>query len=153
MTAELDRELEKIQESAIEEARKIYSKKVIDRWFNPRNMGEIENPEGLDETTGSCGDTMQISLRIKDGKITDARFITDGCGTSLAAGSMATELAIGKDVGEAFKISQDSILQGLDGLPEDSVHCALLASNTLKGALGDYLEFKREPWKKTYQRR
>jgi nitrogen fixation NifU-like protein len=116
-------------------------------------MGGMENPEGYGKILGPCGDTMQIFLKVKDNKIVDARFITDGCATSMAAGSMATELAIGRKVQDLFKISPEVILKSLDGLPEDSIHCALLASSTLKEAVRNYLSSKREPWKKLYQQK
>jgi len=152
MFDEMNDAMEEIQESIIEDARKIYSERVIDLWLNPRNMGGMENPRGYGKILGPCGDTMQIFIRIEDDKIIDAKFITDGCGTSIAAGGMATELSIGKNVKEAFKISQEVVLKSLGGLPEESVHCALLASNTLREALRDYLSTKRDPWKKAYQK-
>jgi len=142
---------EKLQAEIIENARKLYSEKVVDRWLHPRNLGAIENPQGFGKITGPCGDTMEISLRIMNDKIIEAKFLTDGCATSLAAGSMATELASGKNIQEGFKISQELILDKLDGLPEESEHCALLASNALKSALRDHFASKREPWKKAYK--
>ncbi|MDY6845432.1 MAG: iron-sulfur cluster assembly scaffold protein [Thermodesulfobacteriota bacterium] len=152
MVTELDKTLDELQDAIIRDARKIYSEKVIERWLHPRNIGEIANCDGFGKITGSCGDTMWISLKVKDDEIIDIKFMTDGCGTSLAAGSMVTELAMGKKVREAFKISQEVILENLDGLPEESIHCALLASNVLREALRDYVSTKNEPWKKTYKR-
>ena len=96
---------------------------------------------------------MEIWLKIRDSRIRDATFWTDGCGTTIAAGSMATELVKGKSVAEAFRITQQEILDGLDGLPEESVHCALLAANTLKEAVRDHIAFKNEPWKRAYRNR
>jgi nitrogen fixation NifU-like protein len=87
---------------------------------------------------------MQISFKVKDGKLSKIKFMTDGCASSIAAGSMATELAQAQDIEDAMKISQQMILDALDGLPEESVHCALLASNTLKEAIKDYLNSKKE---------
>jgi len=95
---------------------------------------------------------MQISLRIVKDRIIEAKFLTEGCGPTLAAGSMATELAMGKSAQEAFRVNQEAILNNLDGLPEESEHCALLAADTLKEALKDYLVQKREPWKKGYKK-
>jgi len=95
---------------------------------------------------------VQIFLRIDNNKIIDARFITDGCATTIAAGGMACELAIGKSFKEAFKITKEVILKQLGGLPEESIHCALLASNTLRAALTDYLESKNEPWRRLYKK-
>lgn len=153
MDMNIDQEfLEELQAQIIEDAQKIYSEKVIERWLKPRNRGKIEEPQGFGKVTGPCGDTMEIFLRIRNDRLTEAKFLTDGCVTTLASGSMATELAIGKTVYEAFKISQQMILDHLGGLPEESEHCALLASNTLKEALRDYLAHKREPWKKGYKK-
>jgi nitrogen fixation NifU-like protein len=91
-------------------------------------------------------------LKVKGDAISDASFLTDGCGTTIASGSMITELARGKSVAEARKISQGDVLNALGGLPEESRHCALLAANTLKEAIKDYLAIKKEPWKKAYRK-
>jgi nitrogen fixation NifU-like protein len=128
----------------MEDARKIYSKKVIERWLNPRNLGKIRSPDGSAKIKGPCGDMMQISFMVKDHRISKIRFRTDGCASSIASGSMATELAQGKKLEEASEISQQMILDALDGLPEESVHCALLASNTLKEAMKNYSDSKRK---------
>ena len=143
---------EQLQAEIIEDARKIYSEKVVERWLNPQNFGTIANPQGYAKVGANCGDTIEIFLRIKEYKIIDAKFSTEGCGPTLAAGSMATELAIGKTVQEAFKISQQAILDNLGGFPKESEHCALLASDTLKEALRDYLANKRAPWKIGYKK-
>jgi nitrogen fixation NifU-like protein len=152
MSEDFDKVIEEIQTSIIEEARKVYSEKVIERWLHPTHMGQIEDPQGSGTVTGPCGDTMHIFLRIENGTIVDARFLTDGCATTVAAGCMACELAIGRTYKEALKISQDVILEELGGLPEESVHCALLASNTLRKALTDYLASKNEPWRRLYKK-
>lgn len=149
----LDKEsLERLQAEIIEQAKKVYSESVVDRWLNPRNAGKVEAPQGYGRLTGICGDVMEISLRIARDRVIDAKFLTAGCGPTLAAGSMVTELAMGKRVHEAFRINQEAILNNLDGLPEESEHCALLAADTLKEALRDYLAHKREPWKKGYRK-
>jgi nitrogen fixation NifU-like protein len=132
-----------LQAAIMEDARKVYSEKVIERWLNPRNLGKIRNPDGFAKIKGPCGDTMQMSFRVRDGKLSKIKFITDGCASSLAAGSMATELAQGRKIEEAAKISQEMILDALDGLPKESVHCGLLASNTLKEAIKNYLDSKQ----------
>lgn len=152
MSEDLDKAIEEIQASIIEEARKVYSEKVIERWLHPTYMGEVEDPQGSGKVKGPCGDTMHIFLRIENGKISDARFLTDGCATTIAAGCMACELAIGKTYKEALKISREVILEELGGLPEESTHCALLASNTLREALTDYLASKNEPWRRLYKK-
>jgi nitrogen fixation NifU-like protein len=96
---------------------------------------------------------MEISIRVRNDRILSATFMTDGCGTTIAAGSILTEIAKGKTVSEAFKITQRDVLNALGGLPEESQHCALLAADTLKAAIKDYLAFKNEPWKRTYRAR
>ncbi len=144
--------LEQLQAEIIEDARKVYSEKVIERWLNPKNFGKIEDSDGFGRVTGLCGDVMEISLRVNNDRIVEAKFLTQGCGPTLAAGSMATELAVGKTVQEVFKITHEIILDNLGGLPEESEHCALLASDTLKEALKDYFASKREPWKRAYKK-
>ena len=143
---------EELKKLVMEDMRKTYSEKVIDHFLNPRNLGELEDADGFGKVTGPRGDTMQICLRVKDDKITDATFMTDGCGTTIACGSMTTELAKGKTIAEALKITQDDILKSLDGLPEDDIHSSLLAADTLKEALRDYLSLQKEPWKRAYRR-
>lgn len=129
----------------------VYSEAVVEHSLNPRNMGEIEGADGFAMVTGLCGDTMQLWLKLKGDTIQKASFLTDGCGTSIASGSMVTELAKGKKFSQAQKISQGDVLNALGGLPEESEHCALLAADTLKAAIRDYLAMKKEPWKKAYR--
>jgi nitrogen fixation NifU-like protein len=152
MAQEFDDAFKEIEQSVMEEMKKVYSEKTIDHFLNPRNLGEIPAPDGFGRVTGSCGDTMEIYLKVRDGKVMNAAFWTDGCGTSIASGSMVTEMAKGRAVGEAQRISQQDVLDALGGLPEESVHCALLAADTLKEAIKGYLAFKNEPWKKAYLR-
>ena len=143
MSSDFEKTANELQASVMEDARKIYSEKVIERWLNPRNLGKIRNADGFAKIKGTCGDTMQISFKIKDGRLSKIKFMTDGCASSIAAGSMATELAQGKKIEEAAEISQQMILEALKGLPEESVHCALLASNTLKEAVKNYSDSKK----------
>ena len=145
-------ELDDLQALVMADARKIYSETVIDHAMNPRNVGAMQDADGSASVTGLCGDTMEVWLRVKSNTITDINFMTDGCGTSIASGSMVTELAKGKSINEATKISQQDVLNALGGLPEESQHCPLLAANTLKAAIRDYLAIQREPWKKAYRR-
>jgi nitrogen fixation NifU-like protein len=144
MSNDFEKTANELQESIMEDAKKIYSEKVIERWLNPRNRGKVRNADGFAKIKGPCGDTMQISFKTNGDRIHNIRFMTDGCASSIASGSMTTELAIGKDIEEALKISQQAILEALDGLPEESVHCALLASNTLKEAIKNYLNSKKK---------
>jgi len=119
--------------------RKVYSETTIDHAMNPRNVGEMADADGFAKLTGSCGDTIEIWLKVKNGTVADATFMTDGCGTSIASGSIVTEMAKGKSVDELRNISQRDVLSALDGLPEESEHCALLAVDTLKEAVRSYL--------------
>ena len=143
---------EKFQELMAAEMRKIYSETAIDHAMNPRNIGGMDSANGFATVTGPCGDTMKIWLRVKNDIILEAAFTTDGCGTSIASGSMVTELAKGKNAIQAQRISQQDVLSALGGLPEESEHCALLAANTLKEAAKDYLAFRNEPWKRAYKK-
>jgi len=151
MAQEFDDSFKELEQSIMGEMKKVYSEKTIDHFLNPRNLGEISTPDGFGRVTGPCGDTMEIYLKVRDGRVTNASFWTDGCGTSIASGSMVTELAKGKSITDALKITQDDVLNALGGLPEESVHCALLAANTLREAIKDHLAFKNEPWKRAYR--
>ena len=144
-------DLDKLQELMLTEMRKVYSETVVDHAMNPRNVGNMDDANGFAQITGPCGDTMEIWIRVRDDTIVEVTFMTDGCGTTIAAGSMVTELAKGKTVIHAEKISQQDVLNALGRLPKESQHCALLAANTLKEAVKDYLAFKNEPWKRAYK--
>jgi len=152
MGEQFDESFKELEQTVMEDMRQIYSEKTIDHFLNPRNLGEIPGHDGLGRITGPCGDTMQIHLKVKDGKVTNASFWTDGCGSSIASGSMVTELAKGKSVPEARKITQQDVLDALGGLPEENSHCALLAANTLREAVKDYLASRNESWKRAYRR-
>jgi nitrogen fixation NifU-like protein len=143
---------EKFEELIKAEMRKAYSEATIDHAMNPRNIGHLDDADGFARVKGTCGDTMEIWLKVKNDIIRNAGFLTDGCGTSIASGSMVTEMAKGKSIAECQKINQESVLDALGGLPEESQHCALLAADTLKAAIRDYMTIKREPWKKAYRR-
>ena len=109
-----------------------FSKKVIIEYRNPSNFGLIENPDAVGRIKGPCGDTMQIMLKIDNDRITNVRFWTDGCGTSIACGSMLTKMIKGKTIEEISNITSEKLNDELDGLPENHVHCTVLAVNTLK---------------------
>ena len=145
-------EFDGLQELIMADARKIYSEITIDHSMNPRNVGDMEDADGFAKVTGPCGDTMEIWLKVRNDTITGATFMTDGCGTTIAAGSMVTELVRDKSVSQALRIGQEGVLNALSGLPEESQHCALLAANTLKEAVKDYFALKKEPWKRNYKR-
>jgi nitrogen fixation NifU-like protein len=152
MAVGFDESFKELEQSVMEDMRRVYSEKTMDHFLNPRNLGKIQAADGFGRVTGPCGDTMEIYLMIKNGGLTNATFWTDGCGPSIASGSMVTELVKGKSIGEAQKITQDDILNALGGLPEESLHCSLLAANTLKEAIRDYMACKKEPWKRAYRR-
>ncbi|MBA7564206.1 hypothetical protein ES708_05868 [subsurface metagenome] len=147
MTSEFD----EIQQLIAADIRKTYTATVIDHAMNPRNLSNMEDPNGFAQATGSCGDVIKIWIRVKNGIIAEATFWADGCGSGIATGSMVTELAKGKAISEALKITQQDVLDGLGGLPEESTHCALLAATTLREAIKDYLALKEEPWKRAYR--
>lgn len=119
----------------------LYNDKVMDHFMNPRNVGEMENPDGQG-TYGSpvCGDMMQIQIKVENDVITDAKFKTFGCGSAIASSSMATEMIIGKTIDEALEISNKQIIDELGGLPPVKVHCSVLADHAIKCAIYDYAE-------------
>lgn len=150
---EVERFARELQEQIMEQIRRTYSPAVIDHWQNPRNIRALENPDGYAKVKGTCGDSMEMYLRVKNDTITECTFQTDGCGTTVVCGSVATELAVGKSLIEALgAVSAAEILRILGGLPEESIHCAQLASETLRRALADYLYQKNSPWKKSYRK-
>lgn len=120
----------------------MYSEKVMDHFYNPRNMGEIEDASGVG-TVGNakCGDIMRIYLDVDDeGVIRDVKFKTFGCGAAVATSSMATELVKGKSVQEAMQVTNKAVMEALDGLPPVKVHCSLLAEEAIHAALWDYAQ-------------
>lgn len=117
----------------------MYSEKVMDHFMNPRNVGEIENADGVGQVGNpKCGDIMKMYLKIDNNVITDAKFKTFGCGAAVATSSMATELVIGKTVEEAMQISNKAVAEALDGLPPAKMHCSNLAEEAISAALEDY---------------
>ena len=120
-----------------------FSAVARDHAMHPRNHGPLDNFNGVAIVTGSCGDTMQFWVSIRDGNVERVSFITDGCGSSLACGSMATSLAQGKHVEDAAALRQQDILDALGGFPQESEHCALLAATTLRAACEDYLKHRQ----------
>lgn len=130
-----------------------YSETFIDHADNPRNAGSMPDADAYASVLGACGDNMQMWLKVRNGKVHNATFWTDGCYSTIACGSAATELAKGKTLGEALAVSAEEIVKALGGLPDESVHCAGLASSSLKKALIEYMNLQREPWKKPYRRR
>ena len=117
----------------------MYSKKVMEHFKNPRNVGEIENADGIGEVGNpKCGDIMKMYLKIEDGVIVDVKFKTFGCGSAIASSSMATEMIKGKTIEEAMSITNKAVAEALDGLPPVKMHCSVLAEQAIKSALLDY---------------
>ncbi|WP_066633422.1 iron-sulfur cluster assembly scaffold protein [Desulfolucanica intricata] len=136
MDSELDRIAEKLEKQVWEQ----FSETVFDHAKNPRNFGVIKGEDGHATVTGQCGDKIQIWLKLSNDLISEISFWTNGCGTSIASGSMVTELAKGKSVDKALQITPLDVLKALGGLPEEDVHCAFLAVNTLHEAIKNCLE-------------
>ncbi len=117
----------------------LYSEKVMDHFANPRNIGELENADGVGEVgNAKCGDIMKMYLKIDNGIITDVKFKTFGCGAAIATSSIATEMIKGKSVEDALKLTNKAVVEALDGLPPAKIHCSVLAEQAIKTALADY---------------
>ena len=118
-----------------------YSEKVMDHFRNPRNVGEMENPDGVGHVGNPvCGDVMELYIKVKDDIIVDAKFKTFGCGAAIATSSMVTELIKGKKIEEVLKISNRAVAEALGGLPAIKMHCSVLAEQALKSAIDDYYQ-------------
>jgi nitrogen fixation NifU-like protein len=118
-----------------------YSKKVMDHFLNPRNVGEIKDPDGVGEVGNPvCGDIMKMYIKVHDNVITDVKFQTFGCGSAIATSSMATELIKGKTIAEALKLTNVAVAEALDGLPKIKMHCSVLAEEAVQAAIDDYLK-------------
>lgn len=119
----------------------LYSDKVMDHFRNPRNVGVLENPDGVGEVgNAKCGDIMKIYLQIKNDIIEDVKFETFGCGSAIASSSMATHLIKGKPVSEALKLTNKAVTEALDGLPPHKIHCSVLAEEAIQAAIKDYYD-------------
>ena len=117
----------------------IYSEKVMDHYANPRNVGEIEDANGVGEVgNAKCGDIMKMYLKIEDNTIKDVKFKTFGCGAAIATSSIATEMIKGKPLSEALKLTNKAVVEALDGLPPAKLHCSVLAEQAIKAAIADY---------------
>jgi nitrogen fixation protein NifU and related proteins len=119
----------------------LYNPTVMEHFMNPRNMGDLKDADGIGEVgAAACGDIMKISVKIQNGRITDARFKTFGCGSAIASSSMATELIKGRTIEEAMNFSNQEVVDALGGLPPVKIHCSVLAEEALKAALEDYVK-------------
>jgi len=139
MSDNLDNFVQKLQDQIFEETKKDFGEKVYKRWREPLYMGVIDEPDGHAKVKGKCGDSIEIFLKFENNRITQASFLTDGCGPSFVCGSYAAEMAIGKDPDELVGIAGEVILEKLGGLPEENEHCAFLAAESLQEALNDYM--------------
>ena len=117
----------------------MYSEQVMDHFRNPRNVGAVEDADGVGKVGNPvCGDIMELTIKVKDGRIEDAKFRTFGCGAAIATSSMVTELVKGKTIDEALEISNKAVVEALGGLPPVKMHCSVLAEQALKSAIEDY---------------
>ena len=135
MSTGFDRSIEELEQRVIEQARAVYSDKVVDEFYNPKNVGRMPEPDARGLVHGWCGDTMEIYLRLKEERIEKVSFVTNGCGPTVACGSMLTTMVQGMSLEEASKVRPGDLLEALDGLPEENAHCAELAVSTLQNAL------------------
>ena len=119
----------------------LYTETVMDHFMHPRNVGEIENPDGVGQVgNAKCGDIMRMYIKVKDDVITDCKFNTFGCGSAIATSSMATELIKGKPISEALELSNKAVVEALDGLPAHKIHCSVLAEEAVRAAVKDYYD-------------
>ncbi|MCI7137667.1 MAG: Fe-S cluster assembly scaffold protein NifU [Clostridiales bacterium] len=119
----------------------LYSDKVMDHFQNPRNVGKLDDADGIGEVgNAKCGDIMRRYIKVKDGIITDCKFNTFGCGSAIATSSMATELIKGKPIEEALQLSNKAVVEALDGLPAHKIHCSVLAEEAVRAAVKDYYD-------------
>ena len=127
----------------------LYSEKVMDHFTHPRNVGVIENADGVGEVgNAKCGDIMKIYLKIENDIIVDVKFETFGCGSAIASSSMATEMIKGKSIHDAMQLTNKAVAEALDGLPLHKMHCSVLAEEAIKGALKDYYDRNNIPYDK-----
>ena len=119
----------------------LYSEKVMDHFRNPRNLGKMDDADGIGEVgNAKCGDIMKMYIKVKDGIIEDVKFNTFGCGSAIASSSMATEMIKGKSIDDALELSNKAVVEALDGLPIHKIHCSVLAEEAVKAAVKDYYD-------------
>jgi len=135
---DFDRLVAELQRQITEQERAFYSAKVVEEAHNPRNLDRMAEPDAYGIVHGWCGDTMEVYLRLNGARIEEATFMTDGCGPSVACGSMLTRLVLGMSLEEAGEIRPEDLIAALDGLPEESLHCAELAVSTLREAIANW---------------
>lgn len=142
-----------LQEEALQAALAAgFTRAALDHAMHPRNVGSLPDPDALASVVGPCADTMGMWLQVHDERIAALTFWTDGCGPTIATGSVVTELAIGKTLAEAQQLTAEDVLTALGGLPEGHHHCAQLAVDTLRATLEDYLDNRQASWRKLYRK-
>ena len=125
----------------------LYSEKVMDHFQNPRNVGKMDDADGIGEIgNAKCGDIMKMYIKVKDNVITDVKFNTFGCGSAIATSSMATEMIKGKPVSEALQLTNRAVVEALDGLPAHKLHCSVLAEEAVRAAIRDYYDRNSIPY-------
>ncbi len=142
MNRDLEAHLDELQEKIYDQTLQAYGPEVFKRWKEPLYMGRMNDCHSRARLTGSCGDSVEIYLKFEHGRIIEASFFSDGCGPSVVCGSVACELAVGREIEEAASVLGENILEKLPGLPEDKHHCAFLAAQTLQEAVQDFCSNK-----------
>ncbi|MCK5560895.1 MAG: iron-sulfur cluster assembly scaffold protein [Thermoplasmata archaeon] len=137
---DFDKMIQDIQEEIDRDAEATFSKKAIEEYKNPQNVGRMSRADSSAKITGICGDTVEIYIKVEGDRIIDIQFMTDGCGATIACGSMGTKMAKGKTLAEIKKMNDDDLINALDGLPEENLHCARLMIATLHRAINKYEE-------------
>jgi nitrogen fixation NifU-like protein len=149
--SDIDEFADQLQAQILEELRGYYTEKVIRHWMHPKNFRPMERPDGQSDVTGECGDSMEMYVRVQEGRITEASYMTDGCGTSIACGSAVVTMVEGETLKEAWAIDGETVLEYLGGLPDEDQHCAYLAADALKAALKSYFDTRGASWKTAYK--
>ena len=139
-----NRVVDKLREAIKDEMRTSYSEIVIHEYSHPENVGRMTNSDGFARITGVCCDTMEIFLKIDDERLIDSQLMTDGCGATIACGSMVTKMSKGKTIDDALSISSEDLVEILEGLPEENLHCAALATDTLHRAIVNHISRVKE---------
>jgi len=135
---QLDLLAQELQRMVLDAAREVYSSEVIGEWSDPLNVGLLAEPDGYARVQGSCGDTMEFTIKVEDNRLTELGFMTDGCGPTVACGSRLSCLVWGLPLAEAMEFPAERLIKALGGLPADSIHCATLAIDTLRKAIENF---------------
>jgi|YelNatPaOPRAMG01_1025707.scaffolds.fasta_scaffold15298_5 nitrogen fixation NifU-like protein len=148
----MDNQFDELERQITARMKEMYGERVVDHAMNPRNLGDLSDADGFAVVRSQCGEVMKMWIKVDRAQVAEVTFWTDGCGATVACGSIATELIRGKDIAEVLAICEEDISQALGGLPEGNYHCASLAVSAIKAAVKDYISMRREPWRKAYRR-